>query len=161
MTCSGKERISYFEVFPQKVTLTATLSKSSFCQYISGVINKPNQYKYLTGWVNYKKSHAQLSEHLKKTDCVVSQFYSPNCKIFIFLVNFMSPEWLSKIHIFTTTAKIELMYILVTKGVDKKTKNSIYPKPVSLTSPTTYLFVSGSDKIGLRAASLEQIMEVN
>ena len=52
------------------------------------------------------------------------------------------------------------MYILVTKGIDKKVKNPIQPKSVPLTSPTTYLFVAGSDKIGLRTANLDQILEI-
>lgn len=159
MTCSGYERITQFTEVPKKLTLSTKIEKSYFHSYISEIIEKPGEYKFLTGWITYKKSHSAVNAHLTAQEVVASQQYSKNCKVFIFPVNFLNPDWLSSIPIYTTTAKIEMMFVLVFKKKSDTSEVHISPKVVPLTSMIAYRFVSGSAKIGLRQASLDKIRE--
>ena len=161
MTCSGYERIIQFTDIPKKIVLSTKISKTYFQDYISNILQKPNEYKYLTGWITYKRSHNNISAYLNQNECVASQQYSDNCKVFIFLVNFIHTDWLASIPIYTTTAKIEMMYILVYKKKSDISEMHISPKQVPLTSMIAYRFVTGSSKIGLKQTNLDKIRETS
>lgn len=158
MTCSSQQRISQFTEIPKKTTLSTKVGRVQFADYITNVIQKPQEYKFLTGWVTYKKNHSSVSSYLQKHDCVASLQYSQNCKIFIFLVNFMKPEWLQTVAIYSTTPRVELMYFLVHKKKAEQ-ETMIVPHSVPLSSPTAYRFVMGPEKIGLRPTTIDRILE--
>jgi hypothetical protein len=158
MTCSSQQRISQFTEIPKKTTLSTKVGRSQFAEYITNVIQKPQEYKFLSGWVTYKKNHGSVSSYLQKHDCVASLQYSQNCKIFVFLVNFMKPEWLQTVAIYTTTPRVELMYFLVYKKKAEQ-ETGLIPHSVPLTSASAYRFVLGNDKIGLKPSSIDRILE--
>lgn len=156
MTCSGYERIVQFTEIPKKVLLSTRIGKAHFVEYISKILQKSSDYKFLTGWVTYKKGHTPISSYLMKNDCVASQQYSENCKIFVFMVNFLSPEWLTKIPIYTSSATIEMMFFLVHKKKSETIEVPIVPKSVPLSTATAYRFIA-TTKIGLKPTSLDRI----
>jgi hypothetical protein len=121
-------------------------------------MDKPEEYRLLSGWVTHKKGHSSVSSYLQKRDCVASQQYSPNCKVFMFLVNFLKPDWLQKVAIYTTTPKIELMFFLIYK---KKGESEIgmQPRNVPLTAATAFRFVYANNKIGLKPTTIDRIKE--
>ena len=160
MTCSGYERIIQFSEIPNKALLSTKIDKTYFVNYITGILAKPSEYKFLTGWVTYKKTHTPVSSYMVKHDCVASQQYSQNCKVFIFMVNSMSPEWLAKFPIYTSSGTIEMVFFLVHKKRSEVTETPIVPIPVSLTSANAYRFVAGATKIGLKPTSLDRIREI-
>lgn len=158
MTCSSHERICQFTEIPKGCHLSPKIERTHFIDYITHIMSKPDEYKFLSGWVTHKKSHSIVSSYLQKKDCVASTQYSPNCKIFVFLVNFVKPEWLHSVAIYTTTSKIELMFFLVHK---KRELNEIPMKPqvVPVTSPTAFRLIYANNKIGLKVSALERIRE--
>jgi hypothetical protein len=126
--------------------------------YITNVIQKPQEYKFLSGWVTYKKSHGSVSNYLQRHDCVASLQYSQNCKIFVFLMSFLKPEWLQTVAVYTTTARVELMFFLVHKK-KAEIEAPISPHCVPLTSPTAFRVVYGNGKVGLRPTTIDRILE--
>lgn len=158
MTCSSQQRISQFTEIPKKTTLSTKVVRGQFSDYITNVIQKPQEYKFLSGWVTYKKNHGAVSNYLQKHDCVASLQYSQNCKIFVFLMSFLKPEWLQTVAIYTTTARVELMYFLVyKKKADQET--TILPHSIPLTSPTAFRVVYGNSKVGLRPTTMDRLLE--
>lgn len=158
MTCSSYQRIIQFTGIPSKCSLSTRIGRTHFTDYMSNILAKPEEYRFLSGWVTHKKSHSSVSSYLQRHDCVASQQYSPNCKVFIFLVNFLKPDWLRSVAIYTTTPKIELMFFLVHKKKGE-TETALVPQNVPLTVATAFRFVHANNKIGLKPTTIDRIRE--
>lgn len=159
MTCSSYQRTSTFSQIPAKLQLSAKIGKAQFQEYLTGIIENPQSYRILAGWVTHKKSHSVVSSYLQKHDVVASQQYTPNCKLFIFLVNSACPQWLDKLPIYTTTAQVEMVFFLVYKKRNESPEPLIRPLPILLNeeTATVYRLVSSNQKIGFKLSELSRI----
>lgn len=81
------------------------------------------------GWVSYSKTHSKAAIYCKKNGCVASMQYSKTCKVFIFPLEALDARWLTQIPIYTTSAKIELLAMLVYKTRAGVPDNAIVPEP--------------------------------
>ena len=163
MTCSSFERTATFSQIPTKLNLSVKIGKAQFQDYLTGIIENPQSYRILAGWVTYKKTHSVVSSYLQKHDVVASQQYTPNCKLFIFLVNSACHQWLDKLPIYTTTSQVEMVFFLVYKKRSDVTEALIRPVPIPVIEDTTavYRLVSSNNKIGFKASELSRIKETS
>jgi hypothetical protein len=157
MTCSSYEKITEYSEIPKSQVLSSKIGRSHFNDYISHSLKKPEEYRILSGWITYKKTHSEISSYMTQHESVASIQYSKYCKIFIFLVNWLNADWLKTLKIYSTTPKIEMMFLLVRKIKYEQVPPAIVPRSVPFNSTNAYRFTAGNQKIGLKPIELEKI----
>jgi len=85
--------------------------------------------------------------------------YSKTCKMFVFPLEALDARWLTQIPIYTTSAKIDLLYMMVLKAKPGISEPPIVPEPQNITTPNAYRVIPtpGHGKIALKPSNLDRI----
>lgn len=164
LTCTDYEKVTQFARIKRNLHLKTSLALSHFNKYITQCISRPSDYQVLigifkikVGWVSYSRNHANLSKYCIKRKCVASIQYSDSCKVFVFPINSLDSRWLTKIPIYSSTPKIELLFMLVYKLQAGQNSHPIIPEPKPLPSMDIFRLIPGRGEIATKTTTLDRI----
>lgn len=140
MSCTSIENLKNYSFIKDDLNLSTKVSQEDFVKYMNRIINSRNDYNIAIGWVAPKKAQSFKTpvDYFRVNQCVASNQYSKSCKLFLFPLEFLQPNWMKFVPFFTSANQIDLCFFLVMKLEQAQTEKQLVPENILINTPTIF-----------------------